>query len=274
MAKRKKHDEGEGEHENAERWLLTYADMITLLVAFFIMMYSMSVVNIKKFQAVAISIRSGFGGDFGMKGSSLVDAGSSAYMREKTVEAQAQQSRKTIKVVEKTTKAPAGEEPMNVYEYVKTQLATLRLDQSYIPVLDLDASDGNRLRVILTDRINFAPGSTSLTPEARAEVRKIGNILKDSTFRAAVDGYSIADDKDSWKGWSLSMERARQVAIVLVDEMKVNPRRLLLSGYGEWKIPGKARRLRMSASGAWERVKDDTEVLNERDVVVVSVIVK
>lgn len=44
------------------RWLLTYADMITLLMAFFIMMYSMSVLNLAKFREVAFSIRSGFGG--------------------------------------------------------------------------------------------------------------------------------------------------------------------------------------------------------------------
>ena len=60
MAGRKKKSGG-GEHENSERWLLTYADMITLLVAFFIMLYSMSVMNQAKFQQLAISVRSGFG---------------------------------------------------------------------------------------------------------------------------------------------------------------------------------------------------------------------
>ena len=37
------------DHENLERWLLTYADLITLLLAFFIVMYSMSQVDAKKF---------------------------------------------------------------------------------------------------------------------------------------------------------------------------------------------------------------------------------
>ncbi len=60
MAKRKqKHGE---EEENLERWLITYADMITLLMAFFIMMYAMSVVNMGKFAQLAISVRTGFGG--------------------------------------------------------------------------------------------------------------------------------------------------------------------------------------------------------------------
>ena len=47
MAKGKKRGHS-GEHENHERWLLTYADMITLLVAFFIMLYAMSVMNVTK----------------------------------------------------------------------------------------------------------------------------------------------------------------------------------------------------------------------------------
>jgi chemotaxis protein MotB len=45
MARRKRGEE----HENTERWLLTYADLITLLLAFFIVMYSMSQIDAKKF---------------------------------------------------------------------------------------------------------------------------------------------------------------------------------------------------------------------------------
>ncbi len=48
-------------HHNHERWLLTYADMITLLAAFFLMLYSMSVMSKGKFQQVAASMRSEFG---------------------------------------------------------------------------------------------------------------------------------------------------------------------------------------------------------------------
>ncbi|MGQ9880302.1 MAG: flagellar motor protein MotB, partial [Armatimonadota bacterium] len=47
-------------HENVDRWLLTYADMITLLVALFIMLYSMSAVNQEKFGALASSMRREF----------------------------------------------------------------------------------------------------------------------------------------------------------------------------------------------------------------------
>jgi chemotaxis protein MotB len=57
------HEESAGGHDagGMMRWLLTYADMITLLMAFFIMMYSMSVVSLDKFDRAATGLRAEFG---------------------------------------------------------------------------------------------------------------------------------------------------------------------------------------------------------------------
>src|SRR5439155_13719442 len=62
-AKRKSrlHDAHE-EHENSERWLLTYADMITLLMVLFIVLYSISQVDLAKFRQLKEGIKGGFGG--------------------------------------------------------------------------------------------------------------------------------------------------------------------------------------------------------------------
>lgn len=56
MARKKPHEE----HENHERYLVTYADLITLLLAFFIILYAMSVVDQKKFDDVAHSLSTAF----------------------------------------------------------------------------------------------------------------------------------------------------------------------------------------------------------------------
>jgi len=58
--KRRKHAAHE-EHENHERWLVTYADMLTLLMVLFIVMFAMSAVDQRKFQALADGLADGFG---------------------------------------------------------------------------------------------------------------------------------------------------------------------------------------------------------------------
>jgi chemotaxis protein MotB len=60
-AKRKKRHEEHEEHVNHERWLVSYADMLTLLFVLFVVLFSMSSVDQKKFAALASSLSQGFG---------------------------------------------------------------------------------------------------------------------------------------------------------------------------------------------------------------------
>ena len=55
----KKHEEEE--HENHERWLVSYADMLTLLFALFVVLYSMSQVDVEKFTDFSRGLQEGFG---------------------------------------------------------------------------------------------------------------------------------------------------------------------------------------------------------------------
>ena len=70
----KMHEEHEVEKENGERWVLTYADLITLLMVFFVVMYSMSAVDSKKYAAVAEQLSITLGG----AKSTLISNGSGA----------------------------------------------------------------------------------------------------------------------------------------------------------------------------------------------------
>src|SRR3982074_1404455 len=61
MSKGRRHKgHGDGGHENAERWLLTYADLITLLMVFFVVLYSMSSADSSKFKAISVSLQQAF----------------------------------------------------------------------------------------------------------------------------------------------------------------------------------------------------------------------
>ncbi len=70
MAKKKRHTE----HAD-ERWLLTYADMITLLMALFMVLFSMSVVNEGKFEELSKSLKQSFSGPLSTGGKSVLDVG-------------------------------------------------------------------------------------------------------------------------------------------------------------------------------------------------------
>src|SRR5579863_1350961 len=65
-------------HENEERWLLTYADMITLLMALFMVLFSISSVNISKFIQVQQSLRAAFSGDILPGGKAIAHPGATA----------------------------------------------------------------------------------------------------------------------------------------------------------------------------------------------------
>src|SRR5207302_862234 len=62
MSKRR-HKGHEGGHENAERWLLTYADLITLLMVFFVVLYSMSSSDATKFKKISAALSQAFNVD-------------------------------------------------------------------------------------------------------------------------------------------------------------------------------------------------------------------
>ena len=60
--RRRHYEHSEEEHGNHERWLLTYADLITLLLALFMMLYAMSVLDLRKYQAFQEAFTQGLGG--------------------------------------------------------------------------------------------------------------------------------------------------------------------------------------------------------------------
>ena len=66
---------GGGEHESNERWLLTYADMITLLLALFVVLFSISSVNVSKFVSLQESLKAAFSGSILSGGSSILESG-------------------------------------------------------------------------------------------------------------------------------------------------------------------------------------------------------
>ena len=233
MAGRKKRGGGaEGEHENSERWLLTYADMITLLVAFFIMLYSMSVMNQAKFQQLAISIRSGFG-------ASAMNGVPTVFNR-----GGGQDSTPAL-----LTSSRAGQPATDDFlKEVKVQQDSDGLDKAYQAVKAYIQKNHlqNRMQVarnergvvvtVMTDKMLFARGQADLRPEELGLLNMVAAVtgtcpLNPIRVEGHTDSLPIHTERFP-SNWELSTTRATTV-LRYFETRGVAPKRLEASGYAD-----------------------------------------
>lgn len=198
MAKRKqKH----GEHENSERWLLTYADMITLLMAFFIMLYSMSQLDLRKFAAVAGSVRAELGGTGVMEGGQGVGDGSGSGID-----------------MGMGGIAPAlGPSPATA---LKTSVAAEMKAIAASRVQVIEEGDVVRVRMP-AGSLYFDKGGAELTPLARRVLLGVAHALRDKPSGVRAEGHTCnlpTHSKQYSSNWELSAARASNTVLFLVRE--------------------------------------------------------
>ncbi len=195
------------------RWLLTYADMITLLMAFFIMMYSMSVLNVSKFQQAAASLRS----QFGQKRSETAGGASQRTERPKA--------------------GPAGEPTL------EQDLQTVQdeLDR-YIQQNDLEdlirtSSQARGLVITLvSDNLLFPVGEATLRAPALSILDRIAGLLRAVPNPVAIEGHTCnlpIRTAQYPSNWELSAARACTVARYLVEQWHMDSVRLAATGYAD-----------------------------------------
>ncbi|HVK93418.1 MAG TPA: flagellar motor protein MotD [Noviherbaspirillum sp.] len=192
---RKKYEE---EPENHERWLVSYADFITLLFAFFVVMYALSSLNEGKYRALSSSLGSAFG-----KVPVAPLSGESAYVvpavQQRTVTALQREREKLTGVASK----------------LRRVLATL-VKQGKVRVTQ------NSLGVALeiNDNVLFAPGEAKLTEETGSVLKAVAAILKNSDHAIQVEGHTDSVPINNTffpSNWELSSVRASSVVRLFVE---------------------------------------------------------
>lgn len=205
---------GHERHDNTERWLLTYADMITLLMAFFIMIYSMSVLNLGKFHEAAFSIRGGFGGAF--------EGGKHLHRSEPG-------SGNGISVIPHIFQ---HERPLRE---VKAELTEYTEKQKIMDKVTVLTEKRGVVVSILTDNMLFAAGSAEIQPTAFAMLNKVAGQLKRMSNEVMAEGHTCDLPISTSRypsNWELSAARASSVVRYLTQR-GVKPARLMAVGYGE-----------------------------------------
>lgn len=238
MAGRRKKKEKEEEEGGGgmERWLLTYSDLITLLMAFFIVMYAMSQVDAQKYSAVANSLSLVLTGQamsvLETQGPSLAEGISGQQVKEgpgisPQEQGQLDEVKKQIAEFIKAEDAQAAAQGSGAAG------STAKLSDS-ITVMEQERG----LVISFKDTLLFASGSDELTPQARVIITKVGSALKYIPNYIRVEGHTDNLPINTGKfpsNWELSVLRATNVVHILQSNAGIAPNRLSIVGYGEYR---------------------------------------
>lgn len=256
MARKKKHEE----HVNHERWLVSYADFITLLFAFFVVMYSISSVNDGKYRVLSDSLISAFRqqphsispiqpgdgtptpqGDLPIPGSqSLITLPvpmPEAPKQKDVDDAEAADETQSKSDKLKPTDVPTFADPKMgeiadkitaaMTGLIKDDLITVRRDERW-------------LEVEIKSSILFPSGSARLTPTALPMLKELADIVAPFPNPIHVEGFTdnIPIHTIAFlSNWELSASRAASV-VHLFMQSGVAPERMAAIGYGEFKASG------------------------------------
>jgi len=214
----------EDDHENHERWLVSYADFITLLFAFFVVMYAISSINDGKYRVLSGSLVNAFKNP-------AATANSAQQIRFSPIVKEEPQYRSSIAVIEEEQ------------QRVKKQKAMQSMAEDVLRVLAPLISDG-KVRVTqsnlgVTVEINasvlFSPGEAMLSDESTETLRAVAYVIRDHQHEIHVEGHTdnLPIYTDFFpSNWELSTARASSV-IRLFEENGINGRRLTAIGYGK-----------------------------------------
>ena len=213
------------EPENHDRWLVSYADFITLLFAFFVVMYGISSINEGKYRVMSDSIGSAFRNETGTPSGAVVvvspgdPAPLAIPLRRTPPRAKADE-----------TQAMKKEHLRNLAKDLNQALAPL-LAQGKVRVTEGDLG----ITVDINASVLFAPGEARLDLGAVRALGTVGRVLAATDFPIAVEGHTdnIRISTPQFpSNWELSAARAASVVRLFIDTA-VDPRRLTATGYAD-----------------------------------------
>lgn len=223
MIRRKPADDDDDNHE---RWLVSYADFITLLFAFFVVMYAISSVNQNKYEQLTSSMGSAFMGKDGQiiqinKGSATDSSQQKSLIKPLPLShIYAEKARKEREAMQK------------VGVDLSVKLSTLTSDNK------VNVWQNSRgVRIDINDTLLFDAGSANLSERATPILREVAAILKTTPYAIQVEGHTDNTPIHSdlfYSNWELSALRASSV-VRMLSSLEVAENRLSATGFGATK---------------------------------------
>lgn len=236
----------EEEHENSERWLLTYADMITLLMVLFIVLFAIGQIDSKKFDKLHDGLAKSFGqstildGGAGLLSASAVQAPAPDNASSGTEALQRQResllaSQKAADAAAKA-KSDASRQVADAMSRIKADITAALAKAGLTGAVQFQEIDQRGLVVnIVTDRVLFDPGQATLRPQGTKVLDVIAPALKNLPNGLIIEGHTdnqpISDSRFP-SNWELSTQRATTVLRHLLGD-GIDASKVAAAGYAD-----------------------------------------
>ncbi len=251
--RRRRRGGGPAHEDGKERWLLTYADMITLLMALFMVLFSISSVNISKYKTLQEALKAAFSGNILPGGKAIAQPGASANSsRAPTTIDTPAIVRLTPQITSELEHAPTGQANRAQGEAAGIQVSAAQQEQSSFEALkrkldEYAAKHGFAQRVhtvierrglvvrVLTDSLLFPSGSAALDSQGQPLLSEVATLLNvDQVHPIEVEGNTdnVPITGPFASNWELSTARASTVVRFLIGR-GIDPQRLSATGYAD-----------------------------------------
>jgi chemotaxis protein MotB len=246
MARRKSKGHVEEEHENGERWLLTYADMITLLMVLFIVLFAIGATDAKKFEKLHEGLATSFGESTVLDGGKgLLDgsaeqapapddsrAGSQALQRQRMAMLASQMAADSAAKKQADAIRQEADAMTRLQAAIKAALAKKGLAGA----VQFQKVDRRGLEVdIVTDRVLFDLGQATLRPHGTAVLNAMSPVLEALPNDMVVEGHTDSQPISGSlfaSNWELSTQRATTVLRHLLGR-GINASKVAAVGYAD-----------------------------------------
>ena len=223
MSRKKRHSH---EEHIDETWLIPYADLLTLLLALFIVLFASSQIDAKKLGDMRQVFNAIFSGNIGAMDQSSTIAGNSP----------------------NTTNIPNGgaQDPSKIADARNESLQLMQLQKEldkYIQQNNLNEKltttlTGDGLMITIGEVALFPSGSAELLPEARKIVGEISKMIVAHPQKITIAGHTDnipINTREFPSNWDLSTKRSLNFMKLLLQNGKLNPAQFNATGYGEFR---------------------------------------
>lgn len=206
-------------------WIITFADMVTLLMVFFILLFAIGTVEQDKWRQIKESLREALGAD------AIEEMGT----RQGLDVIKTQVDEKTVHAVDEVG-AMVNREMEDIISEVEEFVFKNKLSGK-VRV----SSDERGAVITISDVVLFPAGSADMTSRGRATLRQVFDVLKQFNYNIKVEGHTDNTPIHTMRypsNWELSASRAAEVAHMLIDD-GYPPERLSVEGFAEFrpKVP-------------------------------------